>query len=100
MRAVTLAAPALGLLVILGLSPSPAYAQAPGAGSGQGGGVGASVTKPTTPQGAAPPGTPSAETAGDRALRDAAGQNVLGKTETPATPVPGNTTGPDSGVQK
>jgi len=58
------------------------------------------VATPTTPQGKAPPGTPTAETSGDRALRDAAGQNVLGKTDTPATAVPGNTTGPDSGVRK
>ena len=100
MRIVILAAPALGFLGLLTLSPSPATAQAPAAGSGQGGGVGASVTQPTTPQGVSPPGTPSADTAGDRALRDAAGQNVLGKTDTPATLVPGNTTGQDSGVQK
>jgi hypothetical protein len=100
MRATTLAAPALCLMGLLTLSPSPANAQAPAARSGQGGGVGASVTQPTTPQGAAPPGTPSAETTGDRALRDAAGQNVLGKTDTPATAVPGNTTAPDSGVRK
>lgn len=100
MRAATLAVPALCFLGLLGLSPSPAKAQAPAAGSGQGGGVGASVTKPTTPQGATPPGTPSAKTTGDRALRDVAGQNALGKTDTPATAVTGNTTGLDSGVQK
>ncbi len=97
MRTLILAAPVLSLLA---LRPLASYAQVPAAGSGGGGGVGASVTAPTTPQGKAPPGTPTAETAGDRALRDAAGQNALGKTETPLTPVPGNTTAPDSGVRK
>jgi len=82
------------------LYPLAAYAQAPAPRSGGGGGVGASVDTPTAPQGNAPPGTPSGETAGDRALRDAAGQNALGKTETPLTAVPGNTTAPDSGVRK
>ena len=97
MRAIVLATP---VLCLVGLGSLAAYAQAPKPGSGGGGGVGASVNTPTTPQGKAPPGTPSAETAGDRALRDAAGQNVLGKTETPLTAVPGNTTAPDSGVRK
>jgi len=82
------------------LYPLAAYAQAPAPRSGGGGGVGASVDTPTAPQGNAPPGTPSGETAGDRALRDAGGQNALGKTETPLTAVPGNTTAPDSGVRK
>ncbi len=97
MRAVILATP---MLCLMGLGSLAAYAQVPAPGSGGGGGVGASVNTPTTPQGKAPPGTPAAETAGDRALRDAAGQNALGKTETPATAVPGNTTAPDSGVRK
>jgi hypothetical protein len=82
------------------LYPLAAYAQAPAARSGGGGGVGASVDTPTTPQGKAPPGTPTGETTGDRALRDVAGQNALGKTDTPLTAVPGNTTGQDSGVRK
>ena len=97
MRPIILAAP---MLCLIGLGSPAAYAQAPAAGSGKGGGVGASVTEPKAPQGNAPPGTPSADTAGDKALRDAAGQNVLGKTETPMTAVPGNTAGPDSGVRK
>ncbi len=97
MRAVMVVA---SVVCFSGLGSLAAYAQAPAAGSGGGGGVGASVATPTTPQGKAPPGTPTAETSGDRALRDAAGQNVLGKTDTPATAVPGNTTGPDSGVRK
>jgi len=92
MRAIVLAASVLCPLV--------AYAQAPAPRSGGGGGVGTSVDTPTAPQGTAAPGTPTGETAGDRALRDAAGQNVLGKTETPLTAVPGNTTAPDSGVRK
>jgi len=96
MRAVVLVAS----VCFSGLGSLATYAQAPTAGSGGGGGVGASVATPTTPQGKAPPGTPTAETSGDRALRDAAGQNVLGKTDTPATAVPGNTTAPDSGVHK
>jgi len=91
MRAIILAAAVL--------YPLAAYAQAPAPRSG-GGGVGASVDTPNAPQGKAPPGTPTGETAGDRALRDAAGQNALGKTETPLTAVPGNTTAPDSGVRK
>ncbi len=97
MRSGILAAAAFCLLELVS---SAAHAQAPAAGSGGGGGVGPSVTTPTTPQSRPPPGTPSAETAGDRALRDAAGQNVLGKTETPPTPVPGDTMAPDSGVRK
>ena len=97
MRSVMLATP---IICLLGLVSLMAHAQAPAAGSGGGGGVGASVAKPTAPQGKAPPGTPTADTAGDRALRDVAGQNVLGKTDTPPTAVPGNTTGPDSGVRK
>ncbi len=79
---------------------SAVHAQAPAPGSAGGGGVGPSVSTPIAPQGAAPPGMPSGETTGDRALRDAAGQSVIGKTETPASPVPGNTTAPDAGVRK
>lgn len=90
----------VSLVGFSGLGSLTTHAQVPAAGSAGGGGVGASVATPTTPQGKAPPGTPTAETSGDRALRDAAGQNVLGKTDTPATAVPGNTTGPDSGVRK
>ena len=82
------------------LYPLALHAQAPAPGSNAGGGVGPSVAQPTTPSGSAPPGTPSGDTAGDRALRDAAGQSVLGKTTTPPTVVPGDTTGPDSGVRK
>ena len=77
-----------------------AHAQAPAPGSAGGGGVGPSVSTPDTPKGTAPPGTPSGQTTGDRALRDAAGQSVIGKTETPPSPVPGNTTAPDAGVRK
>jgi len=82
------------------LAASTVHAQAPAPGSAGGGGVGPSVSTPIAPQGATPPGTPSANTAGDRALRDAAGQSVIGKTETPPSPVPGNTTAPDAGVRK
>jgi len=90
----------LTLAVVILLCPLASYAQAPAPGSNAGGAVGPSVTNPTAPLGTAPPGTPDGDTAGDRALRDAAGQNVIGKTETPVTAVPGNTTGPDSGVRK
>lgn len=76
------------------------HAQAPAPGSSAGGGVGPSTAQPVKPLGAAPPGTPGGDTAGDRALRDAAGQNVIGKTVTPQTAVPGNTTAPDSGIRK
>ena len=82
------------------LCASAAHAQAPAAGSSGGGGVGASVSTPNGPKGTAPPGTPSGETTGDRALRDAAGQSVIGKTETPVSPVPGDTRAPDAGVRK
>ena len=82
------------------LCASAAQAQAPAAGSSGGGGVGASVSTPNDPKGTAPPGTPSGETTGDRALRDAAGQSVIGKTETPQSPVPGDTRAPDAGVRK
>lgn len=77
-----------------------AQAQAPSAGSGGGGPVNASDTAPNIPRGVQPPGTPSGNTPGDRALRDAAGQNVIGKTDTLGTAVPGNTTAPDAGVRK
>lgn len=87
-------------LVIALLSATAAQAQAPAPGTGGGGGVGPSVPAPNDPKGTAPPGTPAGDTAGDRALRDAAGQSVIGKTETPPSPVPGNTTGPDAGVRK
>lgn len=90
----------LTLVAAMLLYPLVSHAQAPAPGSSAGGGVGTSTANPTTPTGATPPGTPSGETAGDRALRDAVGQNVIGKTETPLTAVPGNTTGPDSGVRK
>jgi len=95
MRALTLAAALL-------LYPAASHAQtaAPAPGSNGGGAVGPSVANLNSPQGATPPGTPNGDTAGDRALRDAAGQNVLGKTETPATAVPGDTKGLDSGVRK
>lgn len=86
--------------VLTALCASSAQAQAPAPGSAGGGGVGPSVSTPAAPQGTAPPGTPTGETTGDRALRDAAGQSVIGKTETPASPVPGNTTAPDAGVRK
>ena len=82
------------------LSASAAQAQAPVPGSSGGGGVGASVSTPNEAKGTAPPGTPSGETVGDRALRDAAGQSVIGKTETPVSPVPGDTRAPDAGVRK
>ena len=77
-----------------------AQTPAPAPGSGGGGPVGASVATPATPQGVRPPGTPSGDTSGDWALRDAAGQNVIGKTAAPVTAVPGNTTAPDAGVRK
>ncbi len=82
------------------LCPVASFAQAPAPGTNAGGGVGPSATQPTKALGATPPGTPAGNTAGDRALRNAAGQNVIGKTVTPATAVPGNTTAPDSGVRK
>ncbi len=82
------------------LAAAPAHAQAPTPGSNGGGGVGPSVSTPTAPQGTAPPGTPRGETTGDRALRDAAGDSVIGKTDTSASPVPGDTTAPDAGVRK
>ena len=82
------------------LCASAAQAQAPAAGSSGGGGVGASSPTPNTSQGVAPPGTPNGETTGDRALRNAAGQSVIGKTETPPSPVPGDTRAPDAGVRK
>ena len=82
-------------LVVLALMVTPALAQAPAAGSGGGGGVGASVSQPTVPTGAVPPGTPATP-----AAREGVGTAVIGKTETPATPVPGNTGGADSGVRK
>ena len=68
---------------------------APPAGSGGGGPVNESVPAPRAPQGVIPPGTPSSQTA-----RDAVGTAMLGKTETPPSPVPGNTGGADSGVRK
>lgn len=82
------------------LYPAVLFAQAPAPRSNGGGGVGPSVSRPDVPLGTVPPGTPNGDTAGDRALRDAAGQNVIGKTETPATAVPGDTKGLDSGVRK
>ena len=88
------------ILALTMLAPMLAHAQAPAPGSGAGGGVGPSATAPTTPQGATPPGTPNGETAGNRALRDATGQQVIGKTTTPATAIPGETSGRDSGVRK
>ena len=93
MRALIFAAT---LISIAGL----AQAQAPAAGSGGGGPVSASDAAPNIPRGVQPPGTPSGTTSGDRALRNAAGQNVIGKTATPGTAVPGNTTAPDAGVRK
>ena len=77
-----------------------AHAQAPAPGSSGGGGVGSSVSTPAAPQGATPPGTPSGETTGDRALRNAAGDSVTGKTDTLASPIPGDTMAPDAGVRK
>ena len=82
------------------LCASAAHAQAPAPGSSGGGGVGASTSTPNDLQGVAPPGTPNGETTGDRALRNAAGQSVIGKTETPPSPVPGDTRAPDAGVRK
>ena len=93
MRASVLAAAAL-------LYPAVLFAQAPKPGSNGGGDVGPSINRPNIPLGTAPPGTPDGDTAGDRALRDAAGQSVIGKTDTPATAVPGDTKGLDSGVRK
>ena len=78
----------------------PAHAQAPAPGSSGGGGVGPSVSPPAEPQGTTPPGTPSGETTGDRALRNAAGDSVTGKTDTLASPIPGDTMAPDAGVRK
>lgn len=91
---------AAAAILLACLAAAPAHAQAPAPGSSGGGGVGASVSTPTTPKGTAPPGTPVGETTGDRALRDAAGDSVIGKTDTPASPVPGDTTAPDAGVRK
>ncbi len=88
------------ILMAVMLCPVAVYAQAPAPGSNAGGSVGPSVSTPRVPEGTTPPGTPNGDTAGARALRDAAGQNVIGKTDTPATAVPGNTTAPDSGVRK
>lgn len=85
--------PLLALSILM--LPAVALAQAPAAGSGAGGSVGPSVTGPTTPQGATPPGAPSAQP-----TRDTIGTAVIGKTETPASPVPGNTGGGDSGVRR
>ena len=82
------------------LYPAIVLAQAPKPGSNGGGDVGPSVSRPDVPLGTVPPGAPGGDTAGDRALRDAAGQNVIGKSETPATAVPGDTKGLDSGVRK
>ncbi len=86
--------------VIAILCASATQAQAPAAGSSGGGGVGGSSSTPNDLQGVAPPGTPNGETTGDRALRNAAGQSVIGKTETPPSPVPGDTRAPDAGVRK
>ena len=88
------------LAAALLLYPAALHAQAPKPGSSGGGEVGPSVSRPDVPLGTTPPGTPSGETAGDRALRDAAGQNVIGRTETLTSPVPGDTKGLDSGVRK
>lgn len=88
------------LAAALLLHPAALFAQAPAPGSSGGGGVGPSIAVPNAPLGTVPPGTPGGDTAGDRALREAAGQNVIGKTETPATAVPGDTKGLDSGVRK
>ncbi len=88
------------LAAALLLYPAALFAQAPTPGSNGGGDVGPSVSRPNVPLGTAPPGTPSGDTAGDRALRDAAGQNVIGKTDTPGTAVPGDTKGLDAGVRK
>lgn len=93
MRTSMLAAAAL-------LYPAALFAQAPAPGSGDGGGVGPSIAQPNAPPGTTPPGTPGGDTAGARALREAAGQSVIGKTGTPATAVPGDTKGLDSGVRK
>ncbi len=88
----------VGLLLAAWIAP--AFAQAPAAGSGGGGGVGASVSEPTTPKGAAPPGTPSGQSTAERQSRDAIGTAVIGKTETSGTAMPGDTGGADSGVKK
>ena len=88
------------LATALLLYPAVVFAQAPTPRSNGGGDVGPSVSHPDVPLGTTPPGTPNGDTAGDRALRDAAGQNVIGKTDTPATAVPGDTKGLDSGVRK
>jgi len=86
--------------VVAVLCVSAAQAQAPAAGSSGGGRVGGSSSTPNDLQGVAPPGTANGETTGDRALRNAAGQSVIGKTETPPSPVPGDTRAPDAGVRK
>ncbi len=88
------------LAAALLLYPAVLFAQAPKPGSSGGGDVGPSVSRPDMPLGTTPPGTPNGQTAGDRALRDAAGQNVVGRTETPTSPVPGDTKGLDAGVRK
>jgi len=87
------------LTAALLLYPAVLFAQAPKPGSNGGGDVGPSVSRPDVPLGTVPPGTPNGENVGDQALRNAAGQNVIGKTETPATAVPGDTKGLDSGVR-
>ena len=87
------------LATALLLYPAALFAQAPAPRSNGGGDVGPSVSQPDVPLGATPPGTPDGDTAGDRALRNAAGQIVIGRTETPTTPVPGDTQAPDAGVK-
>ena len=81
---------------------APALAQvppAPAAGSGGGGPVGPSVSEPTSPTGKTPPGTPSATTPADQIARDSTGQQIIGRTTTPQSPVPGNTGGQGTGAQ-
>ena len=97
MRRNTMRAAILATAILI---PAAAYAQNPAPGTGGGGPVGPSISAPTTPTGSPPPGTPSGETTGDRALRDAAGQGVIGKTETPPSVVPGDTRAPDAGVRR
>ena len=92
-----------GFLVIafaLLATPVMAQAPAPAPGSGGGGPVGASIPQPTAPTGKTPPGTPDDQTASGRVARDAAGTQVIGKTATPPTALPGNTGGVQSGPRQ
>jgi hypothetical protein len=85
------------------LVAGPAWAQvpaAPPAGSGGGGPVGPSTTTPQGPTGKTPPGTPGANSVPGQISRDAAGQQVIGKTATPPGAVPGDTGGRGTGATR